>query len=177
MPALQWFPLDMAATPLTPVGALDGPIPTTAAYTHRDYGNRVGIFRVMAVLDRLGLPRDGGRQRGRRRALPGAARRDRRAALGGRRPRLHMGRIHHGGLDRGGRGRDSSTRRSDVLRQASGQPVRGWLSPGGGESPHTLDLLAERGVGYVLDWVNDELPYRAPHGERPAPRAAARATT
>jgi peptidoglycan/xylan/chitin deacetylase (PgdA/CDA1 family) len=41
----------------------------------------------------------------------------------------------------------------------SGQPVRGWLSPGGSESYHTLDLLAEHDIAYVLDWANDELPY------------------
>ena len=159
VPALQWFPLDTGPTPLTPVGAVDGTYPDYRAYTHRDYGNRVGIFRVMAVLDRLGL---------RATAAVNAAVAVRYPALlaeiGGRgwevaAHGLHMGRIHHGGLDRAEEAAivDETLGR---LRQASGQPVRGWLSPGGGESWHTLDLLAERGVGYVLDWVNDELPYR-----------------
>jgi hypothetical protein len=45
------------------------------------------------------------------------------------------------------------------LRSATGQAVRGWLSPSMSESRNTLDLLASLGVEYVLDWVNDDLPY------------------
>ena len=56
MPTIQWFPLDMTATPFPPVGTPDEPYPDYRTYTHRDYGNRVGIFRIMAALDRLGLP-------------------------------------------------------------------------------------------------------------------------
>ena len=46
-----------------------------------------------------------------------------------------------------------------TVRRVTGQPVRGWLSPGNSESLHTLDLLAEQGIEYVCDWVNDDLPY------------------
>ena len=46
-----------------------------------------------------------------------------------------------------------------TVRLVSGQPVIGWLSPGLSQSPRTLDLLAERGVEFVCDWVNDDLPY------------------
>jgi peptidoglycan/xylan/chitin deacetylase (PgdA/CDA1 family) len=42
----------------------------------------------------------------------------------------------------------------------SGQPVTGWLSPARSESGHTLDLLASRGVEYVCDWYNDDMPYQ-----------------
>ena len=41
----------------------------------------------------------------------------------------------------------------------TGEPVRGWLSPGNSESLHTLDLVAAEGIEYVCDWANDELPY------------------
>ena len=46
------------------------------------------------------------------------------------------------------------------LRELTGQPVRGWLSPGKLNSPNTPDLIANEGVEYFCDWVNDELPYR-----------------
>jgi allantoinase len=46
-----------------------------------------------------------------------------------------------------------------ILRQASGQPVRGWLSPAKSESFATLDLIAAAGIDYVCDWVNDDMPY------------------
>jgi peptidoglycan/xylan/chitin deacetylase (PgdA/CDA1 family) len=158
MPCLQWFPLDMAPGPFPPVGALDEPYPDYRAYSHRDYGNRVGIFRIMALLDRLGLPAT---------APVNAAVADRYPELLAevrRRPwevvayGQHMGQSPHAGLDRAVEARQIDDTLA-ILRRASGQPVVGWLSPGGTESPDTLDLLAERGVTYVLDWVNDELPY------------------
>jgi peptidoglycan/xylan/chitin deacetylase (PgdA/CDA1 family) len=48
----------------------------------------------------------------------------------------------------------------DLLEQASGRPMRGWMGPGLSETDHTLDILAEEGIEYVADWVNDDLPYR-----------------
>jgi peptidoglycan/xylan/chitin deacetylase (PgdA/CDA1 family) len=159
LPSLQWFPLDMASSPFAAVGALDEPYPDYRAYSHRDYGNRVGIFRIMAILDRLAIPA----------TVPVNA------AVAERYPELvaeivrrgwevvaygrDMGHPHHPELERAVEIAliDESLAQ---LRRATGQPVRGWLSPGGTESPHTLDLLAERGIGYVLDWANDELPYR-----------------
>jgi len=47
-----------------------------------------------------------------------------------------------------------------VIRDFSGKPVRGWMGPGLGETWDTPDVLAEEGIEYVLDWVNDDLPYR-----------------
>jgi allantoinase len=46
------------------------------------------------------------------------------------------------------------------LRNLSGQPVKGWYSPGHSETHDTLDLVAAAGCGYVCDWVNDDMPYR-----------------
>jgi allantoinase len=114
--------------------------------------------RLMAVLDRLGV---------RATAVVNAAvaercpflieeigRRHWEVAAYGR----HMGEAHDTAL-----GRSAEAALIDeslyVLRQLTGQAVRGWLSPGGTETRSTLDLLAERGVSYVLDWANDELPY------------------
>lgn len=47
-----------------------------------------------------------------------------------------------------------------LLEEASGKPMRGWIGPGLSETEATLDILAEEGVEYVADWVNDDLPYR-----------------
>ena len=47
-----------------------------------------------------------------------------------------------------------------ALTQATGQPPHGWLGPEYGESARTPQLLAEAGIRYVCDWVNDEQPYR-----------------
>ncbi len=47
----------------------------------------------------------------------------------------------------------------DVLAKCLGKRARGWLSPALTETDVTLDLLAEAGIEYVADWCNDEQPY------------------
>lgn len=45
------------------------------------------------------------------------------------------------------------------LELALGQRPAGWLGVEYGESVHTPRLLAESGMRYVCDWVNDEQPF------------------
>lgn len=158
VPALEWFPLDMKGQPFKPPGAMQTAYPDLRHYTLRDYGNRVGIFRVMQALERHGI-----------RATAAVN-----AAVAVRYPSLvqacvqrgweivanglDMDHLHHGGLP------EAEERRwiaqtLELLRQATGAPVRGWLSPAKSESFTTPDLLAEAGIEYLCDWVNDDMPY------------------
>ena len=47
----------------------------------------------------------------------------------------------------------------ELLRKFTGKKPKGWLGPGLTETWETLDLLAEEGIEYVSDWVNDDQPY------------------
>ena len=47
----------------------------------------------------------------------------------------------------------------ETIAAATGARPRGWLSPALSETHRTLDLLAEAGIEYVGNWVNDEQPY------------------
>ena len=47
----------------------------------------------------------------------------------------------------------------DALRRTTGSAPVGWLGPEYGESSRTPQLLAEAGIRYVCDWVNDDQPY------------------
>ena len=49
----QTFPLDMKGQPFKPPGAMQTAYPDLRHYTLRDYGNRVGIFRIMQALDAI----------------------------------------------------------------------------------------------------------------------------
>src|SRR4029450_10097298 len=53
-----------------------------------------------------------------------------------------------------------------LLSDFTGKKPKGWLGPGLTETWETLDLLAEEGIEYVSDWVNDDQPYeiRTSHG-------------
>ncbi len=158
VPALEWFPLNMKGVPFKPPGAMQTAYPDLRHYTLRDYGNRVGIFRLMQALDQ-------------RRLKASVAVN---AAVAVRYPTLlqecvrrgwevignglDMDHLHHAGLSR----EDEKAlidQTLSILRNATGQAVRGWLSPAKSESAHTPDLVAEAGVDYLCDWVNDDLPY------------------
>lgn len=47
-----------------------------------------------------------------------------------------------------------------AIKKFTGQPPRGWESPGLTETDETLDLLAEAGIEYVTDWVLDDQPVK-----------------
>jgi len=47
----------------------------------------------------------------------------------------------------------------DTLTKFTGRKPKGWLGPGLTETWETLDYLAEAGIQYVSDWVNDDQPY------------------
>ena len=165
VPALDWFPLDMKGQPFKPPGAMVTAYPDLRHYTLRDYGNRVGIFRVMKALDRHGI-----------RASAAIN-----AAVAVRYPTLlkeclardweivghglDMDHLHHGGLAESDE-KALIAQSLSILRDASKQPVRGWLSPAKSESHATLDLLADSAIDYVCDWVNDDMPYRVQAGGR-----------
>ena len=55
IPALEWFPLNMKGVPFKPPGAMQTSYPDLRHYSLRDYGNRVGIHRIMDVLDKRQL--------------------------------------------------------------------------------------------------------------------------
>ena len=46
----------------------------------------------------------------------------------------------------------------DRIGQAHGGPPAGWMSPGANPSRRTEDILAEEGFGYTLDWPLDDQP-------------------
>ena len=71
---------------------------------------------------------------------------------------LDMDHLHHAGLALDDEKKLIDTT-LEILRRASGQAVRGWLSPAKSESASTLDLLGAAGMDYVCDWVNDDMPY------------------
>jgi allantoinase len=156
--ALEFFPLDQPATPFKAPGGMVTPYPDLRHYTLRDYGNRIGVFRVFRLLEELGIePSVSFNSKVAQRyprLMEEVVQRDWEVIANG----VDMGKLHHGELDIA-----QETAQIDeslnVLREMSGQPVTGWLSPARSESMNTLDLLAERGVEYVGDWYNDDMPY------------------
>ena len=158
---VEWFPLTSGNTPFRPpsdqyIGVR--PYPDYRAYTHLEYGNRVGIYRILRALE-------AGRTRASVAMNAAVAVRYpemvRAVVNGGHEVIAHgidMEHIHEGGLPRSVE-RSWVRRTLETLREATGQAVTGWLSPDLSQSMNTLDLLAGEGIDYACDWVNDDLPY------------------
>ena len=47
----------------------------------------------------------------------------------------------------------------DTIAESTGKAPRGWMGPGLAETFDTPDVLAEEGIEYIADWVNDDQPY------------------
>ena len=156
--SLEHFPLNPAGKPVKLPGSMTMPYPDLRHYTLRDYGNRVGIYRFLNAFKRLGVQASFAVN----------------AELAVRYPALLRALADHGGevlghswnMDTphaGGLAEADEAalieRSLTTLRAATGQAVKGWLSPGKLQSPQTPELLHAHGVDYFADWVNDELPY------------------
>ena len=135
--------------------------PDIRNHSRRDYGNRVGVWRIMETLAKHGvrgtvaLNAEVGRYYPR--IMEEAA-------------KLKWELMGHGLTNSVALTGMAKEQEAAVIAEARevieqwGQKMRGWLGPGLGETWHTLDLLREHGVEYVCDWVNDDLPYRMNNG-------------
>ncbi|WP_308813834.1 polysaccharide deacetylase family protein [Sphingomonas sp. GV3] len=131
--------------------------PDVMNYAWRDYGNRVGVWRLFDLFDRLNLRTTALLNADVLDRCPGLAeacrdRGDEIAAHGGSNAAA-QGRMHRHGEDR--MIRDVTERLA-----ALGTRPTGWLGPWISESRHTPDLLAKEGYSYVLDWAHDDQPTR-----------------
>lgn len=164
-PILQWFPLNMTASPFLAPGGLTMPYPDYRHYTNRDYGNRVGIYRLLELLGKYELTASVMLNGAVAQRYPSLVReltnRDFELVAHG----LDMGHLHHSGLTRD---QEAELVRNslEAIRSTSGRAVSGWLSPGRSQSWHTLDILAEAGIEYCCDWANDDMPYEMRAGGR-----------
>lgn len=155
---LQFFPMNQRGVPFAVPGGMTMPYPDLRHFSLRDYGNRVGIYRILRALDHYDVRASFAINSTLADRTPQllrtiADRGDEIIAHG-----IHMDALHYGGQDEAEE-RELVSQCLNTLREASGQAVTGWLSPARNESERTPELLAEHGVEYFCDWVNDDLPY------------------
>lgn len=131
-----------------------GPQPDVLNYAWRDYGNRVGVFRLADLFSELKLPISLLVNAHMYEHAPQAV------------EAFHDSEII-------GHGRTNSERQGDLsedderalivettaaIEQKSGRRPRGWLGPWISQSHNTPDLLQEAGYTYLLDWCHDDQP-------------------
>ncbi len=132
--------------------------PEYRAYTWREYGNRIGVFRVLDLLDRYGLKANVAAGSAVAEFYPALidACLDRGAefiAHGNHATRMLTSRMSEA------EERDFIAASIDALHRATGTRPEGWAGQDYGESTRTPSLLAEAGLTHVIDWPNDDQPY------------------
>jgi allantoinase len=127
------------------------------SFAQRDYGNRIGVWRMMDVLDKHGIRATVALNADVCRYYPQII------AAGNARRWEWMG---HGVTNSERLGGLDEVQEREVIQttvraiaECSGLAPRGWLSPGLFETPSTPDLLAEAGITYLGDWVADDQPF------------------
>jgi hypothetical protein len=160
------YPSPGAFTPANvPGGFGRGPYPDYRAFSMREYGNRVGAFRLMEVIGQAGLKAT--------LAADSVV-----ASTRGEVVQAAMGL----GWDLAGHGVSvtevisehlSEAQEIDYLRRsleplrATGRAIAGWHGAEYAQSSRTPELLVREGLQYMLDW---------PHDERVVPMATASGT-
>ena len=141
-----------------------GPQPNTRSYAWRDYGNRVGAWRLLELADEHRLPY----------ALLTNT------ALYDYCPQM-IAAFRRRGDEIVGHGRTNSERQTDmslaeerdciveatdIIERHEGKKPAGWLAPYVCQTVDSLDLLKEAGYRYMMDWPLDDQPvwFRTKHG-------------
>ncbi|MEO1636755.1 MAG: polysaccharide deacetylase family protein [Cyanobacteria bacterium J06631_9] len=130
--------------------------PDVLNYGWRDYGNRVGLWRMLDLFDELELPvvallNDTVCDYAPQIVQAFQLRGDDIVAHG------HTNSVEPGQLSRADEQVMLAHSRSR-LKEATGTAPKGYLAPLISESVYTPDLLDEEGYEYLLDWAHDEQP-------------------
>ncbi|MFT5538923.1 MAG: allantoinase [Alphaproteobacteria bacterium] len=134
-----------------------GHIPDVPGWSRTDYGNRVGVFRVMEVMNRLGVPGT---------AAINAEICDHHPRIVERALELDWGVIGH--CQSNARPLNEIDLKSehnvisetlDTIEKMTGTRPIGWLGASMAETAQTLEILAAEGITYTADWLNDDQPF------------------
>ena len=146
----------------SPVGQAISPndrgiVPDVINYAWREYGMRVGLWRIADVLDAAGVKATVALNSAVAEAHPRAVEEMKRRGW------EFMGHGITNSENLAGLPPDKERALVQTvlktIEQATGRRPRGWLGPGLAETHNTLDILAEEGVVYCGDWNSDDQPY------------------
>jgi allantoinase len=131
--------------------------PDVINYAWREYGMRVGLWRIADAMDSLGMRATVALNSAVCEAFPHAIEQMKKRAW----EFMGHGITNSKTLANLPLDEERQTIRETLrtIEQAAGEKPRGWLGPGLTETFNTPDLLAEEGVEYVGDWNNDDQPY------------------
>ena len=160
-----WDPVKESSAPYYPGGPgivggdLPGNVYDNPNFSWREYGQRVGVWRMIDLFDQAGIP----------------ATCTMNAKTGLERPQIIKAALERDWelvahnyvqsdlltdwmFDEAGE-REVIRETLRVYNQVCGKPAKGWLSSSLRSTLNTIDLLAEEGLVFVTDLLNDDQPY------------------
>lgn len=161
--SLEWFPILPQDAPFRAPGHMQTAYPDYRHYTAREYGTRIGMYRLLDACAKAGVRMSVATN----------------GAIAERYPQLVREIVGAGheiiahSTDMNGTiasGLPIEEERAliaaslDALQAVTGTRPAGWLSIARSQSWNTVNLLEEAGLSYCCDWVNDELPWRFANG-------------
>ena len=151
----EWNPREAMPRTVLPPPAGTSSSPDIPNWAWHEYGNRVGFWRFVDVLDSFKIRAV--------LAINGSA-------IAAYEPIAQAARdrgwefIGHGfsqkNMQKVPDEREDIVKTTNAIRGFTGRRPRGWLGPGLTETWETPDILAEEGYEYVCDWVLDDRPVR-----------------
>lgn len=141
------------------------PHPDILGYSQRDYGNRIGIWRLLDVIDELKIKCSASLNLGVFERFPEIM-----DACEQRKWDV----ICHGVYNSRPVWGYSKEREKKLIddcilmsKRLTGRSFRGWFAPMVSYTPNTVDLLIDAGIEYFCDWVFDDQPFpvRGKNGE------------
>jgi peptidoglycan/xylan/chitin deacetylase (PgdA/CDA1 family) len=153
-PNLEYYELDPPANPHRKSWAK--PHPDVVGYSHRDYANRVGHWRMAEVMEKHGFKGSVSLSVALCQHVPDVVQHAN---------ELGWEFFSHGIYNtRYSYGMDEAQERAIIedsirtVREATGQTIKGWLAPALTHTTRTLDLIAEYGMSYTCDLYHDDQP-------------------
>lgn len=161
--SLEWFPITPEDKPFRAPGHMQTAYPDYRHYTAREYGTRVGFYRLLDAFAKAGV------------RVSVAAN----SAIAERYPSIIRDIVAAGheiiahSTDMNGTiasGLPLEAERAliasslDTFERVAGFRPRGWHSIARSQSFNTVPLLKDLGVAYCVDWANDEMPWTFANG-------------
>jgi len=149
---VEFFPLNPPVAPFKHPGAMKTPYPDLRHFTVRDYGNRVGIYRLLREFEKRDLKATFAVNAEIAERYPPLIEAIENAGHEIAAHGVSTAHIHHDGLSE-----DEERDLIAATRHHFPQATT-WMSPARNESYRTLDLIAEAGFNVCLDWEADQRP-------------------
>jgi peptidoglycan/xylan/chitin deacetylase (PgdA/CDA1 family) len=140
------------------VGEFGSFSPDYRSWTQREYGLRIGVFRVVDALTAAGIVPAVAADAQVLQRLPALVAPLDRLGVEWVAHGLGATRMMHGGMPLDEQ-RALIRAGVDAVQSATGRKPLGWLSQDWGTTPDTFQLLADAGLRYTLDWCNDDAPF------------------